>query len=218
MIELGHLAPVTDSAERRYGKHRFTREGVQAVLDLLFDRAVDVAEPIGRQASIADARHLANCTLDEVFDLTLGGKLVWKGLLGGKREYGALLLDADELNRIVRDKPKRLSLSRAELKEYIPGLGEKSPQFPIDRKLLIETREFSPDARRMIPVIPTESADAFKARYATLGELLETNGLHHSQAIPILQKAGVSPLFSKQEAGCFIYERKAAEAAFGNRR
>ena len=214
LIELRHLPPVTDSADHAYGKHRFTHAAVQEMLGRLFDGAVDVAEPTGRQTNLPNARKMANCTLDEVFDLAFNGKLEWKGLHGGRREYGALLLDADELKQIVREKPKRQALSRAELKKYITGLAEKSPQFLIDRKLLVEAEEFSPDARRMIPVIPTESADDFKAKYVTLGELLKTHGLHHSQAIPMLDKAGAKTLYSKSEAGCFIYERVAAESAF----
>lgn len=211
LIALGHLVPVTDSAERRYGKHRFTRASVEEMLGRLFEGAVDVAEATGRRVPLGDARHLANCTLDEVFDLVFNGRLAWKGLLGGRREYGALLLDADELKRIVRDKPKRQCLTRAEFCAFVPGLGRKiTAQFLIDNRLVVETEEYSPDARRKIPVITMESAESFKARHVTLGEVMSARGLHHRHALAALARAGVEPLFDPGEAGCFIYERAAA--------
>ncbi|MGO9772689.1 MAG: TniQ family protein [Roseiarcus sp.] len=211
LIGLGYLRPITDSAERRYGKHRFTHESVEQMLDRLFDGAVDVARPTGRQAPLGDARHIANCTLDEVYESAFGGKLAWKGLLGGRREYGALLVDADELTRIVRDKPKRNALSREEFKQMVPGLGMKTVQFLVDRKLVIETEEYSPDARRMIPVITVASAEAFKARYVALGELAAGRKLHFKQVLSVLDRAGVRLEFEPDEAGCFIFDRKAAE-------
>ena len=160
---------------------------------------------------------MAACTLDEAYECAFGGKLTWKGALEGRRAYDALLVDADELTRLVRDKPQRKCLTRKEFKQAVPGLAENTPQFLVDEGAVTETEEYSPDARRMIPVIPHESADAVKARYVALGELLDTYGLHHKQALPILVRDGVEPAFDRKKAGCFIFERLAAEKALQSR-
>ena len=153
------------------------------------------------------------CTLDEIYDLVLGGKLVWKGLLGGRREYGALLLDANELTKLVRDKPARQCLTRLELMDAIPGIAKTTPQFLMDNEHVVATEEFSPDARRTIPVITRESAEAFRARYVTLGELSAARGCHHKQVTSKLNRKGVVVAFDIEEAGCFIFDRRQAEEA-----
>ena len=170
-----------------------------------------------RPFSLSEARHFAACTLDEAFEVAFGSKLAWKGLLGGRLEYGALLLDADELTRIVRDKPKRTSMTRTELKEFVTGLGRNTVQFLVDKGLLTEVDEYSADARRMIPMFTVANAEGFMEFYVTLGELMKKHDLHFKNAIPALTAANVKPVFNAKEAGCFIYERKAAEEALGGK-
>jgi hypothetical protein len=218
LIACGYLKPVIDSTEHAYAKHRFTRTAVEQMLDRLFDGAVAVNKAVGRQAPLGEARHIATCTLDEAYEATFGGKLAWKGLLGGRRCYDALLIDADELKLLVRDKPQRQCLTREECRFAIIGLAMDAIPFLVEAMLLIETEEFSPDARRMIPVITRESVEAFKDRYVALGELLYAYDLHHKQALPILEREGVGPAFDREKAGCFIFERRAAEKALQSRR
>lgn len=162
---------------------------------------------------LSEARHIAGCTLDEAFEVAFGKDAAWKGLLGGRHEYSALLLDADELKRIVRGKPKMTALTRTELKVFVHGLGMRTPQFLVDKGLLTEREEYSPDARRLVSVITIDSAQAFTTRFVTLGELLKKHGQHFKVLVRRLTTAGVTPTFDPEMADCFIYERQAAEAA-----
>jgi hypothetical protein len=61
-----------------------------------------------------------------------------------------------------------------------------------------------------VKVVTRESAEAFRARYAALGELCQITGLHHKRVRQRLRRAGVDEKFGYEEAGAFIYARQPA--------
>ena len=73
--------------------------------------------------------------------------------------------------------------------------------------------EYSPDARRMVPVVSKESAGAFAAKYISLGEVSQKLGLHHRQVRKILKSVDIQTKFDPSQFGAFIYDRKQILAA-----
>lgn len=98
-----------------------------------------------------------------------------------------------------------------EPKAFIPGLGASSYRKLIAAGVLETAEEFSPEARRVIPVATRASGEAFKERYVTLGELCQRTGLHHKQVRQRLREAGVGEAFPYEVVGTFFYERQASE-------
>lgn len=215
LIANGHLPTVTNSAEKRKAKHSFTQQAVDDMLERIFEGAVPVETPTDRQRSIGDARRAADAKIDFVLSLVFEGRLAWKGLLSGKREYGAVLLDADEVTALVRKGPEREGLIKGELVKFIPGLTHVAVSSLIELGHFIVTQEFNKETRRTMPVITRQSAEAFKAEYVTLGELCQTTGLHHKVILKRLHEANILPAEDQERVSIFFYRRIAVERVIG---
>lgn len=91
----------------------------------------------------------------------------------------------------------------------MPGLTTSAVARLVEDGHLATAEEFSKEARRMVPMITRESAEAFKAKYIALGELASVYGAHPRQITSRLQKGGVEKCFPHFDT-CYIYERQAA--------
>ncbi|WP_084798616.1 TniQ family protein [Pleomorphomonas koreensis] len=214
LIAGGYLPTVTNSAGKRRAKHSFTQQAVDDMLERIFEGAVPVETPTDRQRSIGDARRAADAKIDFVLSLIFEGRLAWKGLLGGKREYGAVLLDADEVTAIVRKGPEREGLIKGELQKFIPGLNHVAVSSLIELGHFSVTQEFNKETRRMMPVITRQSAEAFRAEYVTLGELSRTTGLHPKVILKRLHEANILPAEDQGKLSIFLYRRREVSALY----
>jgi len=210
MIAQGFLPTLTDSDRVAYAKHRLAPEDVDALMERLFAGAEPVKAPTSRRVTIMTARQIATAHNDDLIAWLLEGKLGWKGRLGEEIRYENLLIDADELTKLVRAEPEMSGLTNEHVLRFIPGLGKTSVPALVALGVLATAEEFSPEARRLVKVVTRESAEAFRARYAALGELCQITGLHHKRVRQRLRRAGVDEKFPYEEAGAFIYARQPA--------
>lgn len=181
----------------------------------LFANAVEVDNPTPRQVPISTARLMATARLEQVLTLIMEDKLKWKGRPPGERNYNTLLLDADEITQLVRGDEERSGLTKIELLDFIPGIAREAVNPLIQAGELEVVEEFSPAARRLVPVISRKSADEFKRKYVSLGELCQETGLHHKQVRSSLRKVGVSEALDREKFRCFFYFRDAVEVEDG---
>jgi hypothetical protein len=212
LVASGYLPALADTG-RRNAKRRFSRADVERLRDRLFDGANEISEPEERQVDITGARRAATCAIPDLLNMIFARKLAWKGRLAGRHDYMALLLDADEVTRIVRSSGTRVNLTKAEAEAFLPGTHERVVNRLIEAGHLTLVEEFSPDARRMIPVVSRASAEAFKASFVSLGELCQRTGLHHKKVRLILRAAGVEAPLQPEEIGAFFYDRGVVASA-----
>lgn len=212
LVALGYLPTVNGSEKEAYAKHRFSREAIDETMRRFFDGAVDVEEPGPRQMPLGAARHAAVCSTDDVLHMVFQGRLKWKGRLRGGTKYEDLLVDVDEVTALIRGETTKAGFAKADLEAFIPGLGASSYRKLIAAGVLETAEEFSPEARRVIPVVTRASGEAFKERYVTLGELRQRTGLHFKQIQQRLRQAGVSEAFPYEAVGTFFYVRAEAIA------
>lgn len=213
-IAAGHLPTLMGTNGEANAKHRFGRADVAAFMARLFDGAEPVIDPPARCKTVSEARAVATANLEDLIGFIVGGKLTWKGMTGPPDDYGNLLVDADEVTELVRSPdPTRRNLTKAEAAVFLTGVNANSVQPLIELGALTLVEEFSPDARRMISVVSRESAEAFLARYITLGEICRTSGRHHTQARPLLVDAGVEEAFPFAKVRCYVYDRRQVEKA-----
>jgi hypothetical protein len=92
-------------------------------------------------------------------------------------------------------------------------LSQRSIQPLIDGDELVKIMEYSPNARREVPVVTAESASAFSEKYVTAGELCETHGFHHKQVKYRLLDAGADMEFDQDTVKAMIYNRAKVERA-----
>ena len=54
----------------------------------------------------------------------------------------------------------------------------------------------------MIPVVSRDSAEAFKTRFVSLGELCQKTDMHHKQ-VRAFRQAGIAPLYFRKQSAHF---------------
>lgn len=210
MIAQGFLPTLTASDKVAHARHHLAPEDVDALMKRLFAGAEPVKAPTSRKVTIMTARQIATAHNDDLIAWLLEGKLGWKGRLGEEMRYENLLIDADELTELVRAEPEMTGLTNEHVVRFIPGLAKPSVPALVALGVLATAEEFSPEARRLVQVVTRESAEAFRARYAALGELCQITGLHHKRVRQRLRRVGVDEIFPYEEAGAFIYARQSA--------
>lgn len=209
----GHLPTVTGSDRRRNAKHRFDPDAVSGLLDRMFDGCETIQRRDDNMVGIKEARARAVTSQSRILGMIFGQELRWKGRLAGKEGFDALLLDLNEVVRRVRSEPNGFGIGMREILDRLPGLGRDAPKALVARGLLTVTEEFSPEARRMVPVITPDSAEAFRRKFVTLGELCQRTGLHHKKVRLLLRVAAIKEVFPFADFGCFVYSRALVEGA-----
>jgi hypothetical protein len=71
---------------------------------------------------VCTARAGASAEIGEVFDLVMSGRLAWKGALNGTRRFGCLLVDTDEVRRLLQVGTLRTGLTKKEVGKVATGL------------------------------------------------------------------------------------------------
>lgn len=213
LVALGYLPTVTGSEKEAYAKHRFSREAIAEMMRRLFEGAVFVQAPTLSQMTIMEARPAAGASVDDILHAMFNKRLRWKGHLNEGGRYDDLLVDVEEIKALVRVEPRKKGLTKAEATSYIPGMGPSSVSVFIKNSILEIEDEFSPEARRLVTVVRRESADAFIARYVSLGELSRKSGLHHKKVRLLLRGAGILEAFDPKLYGGFFFERAKIKAA-----
>ncbi|MCW7546121.1 TniQ family protein [Aurantimonas litoralis] len=208
IIADGHLPTVTGSNDRQFAKHRFTRDAVDRMLDRMFAGAESVDAETDDRVSVMSARHRSGATMSKILEVVFGGSLRWKGRLAGAEGLDALLVDLAEILALVRNEERGTGVTMLDILDFLPGIGRASPKALLAAGLLESEMQFSPQARRMVPVITRESAERFLVRYVTLGELCQRLNLHHKQVRKWLREVGIDELLKPATHGCFAYDRK----------
>lgn len=208
IITDGHLPTVTGSNDREFAKHRFTQDAVDGMLKRMFAGAVPVAVETEDRVNVMTARHRSGATMSKILEVVFGGSLRWKGHLIDAAGLDALLIDVAEVLPLVRNEKRGSGISLLDILDFLPGIGRDSPKALLASSLLKSEMQFSPDARRMVPVITRESAERFLRRYVTLGELCQRTGLHHKQVRKQLREASVPEVLTPATHKCFAYDRE----------
>ncbi len=213
LIADGYLSTITGSTGKAYAKHRFSKSEIDCLMDRLFEGAVLVTDPGERQLPVQYARHAACASNSQILSLIMVGELKWKGRLAGTSDYTGLLVDADEITRIVRSDVQKIGLTKVELKNFIPGMGRDSVAKFIRDGQLETVEEFNPEARRISTVVSRSSAQKFLDTYVSLGELTQRSGLHHKQVRLLLRAVGIEASFDPDEYQSFFYQREQVDKA-----
>ncbi|MBB3998355.1 hypothetical protein GGR04_002194 [Aureimonas pseudogalii] len=211
----GLIETVTGQTKLGKGRHQFTTEAVNRMMERMFEGAVEVPRATGSQVSLAKARRSAVASQERILQLVLGDKPPWKGRLPGPMSFHRLLVDADEITARVRSEPAGTGIGKFKMLEFVPGLAREAIGPLIENGYLTLIEQFNPDARRVVQVVSSESAEAFRSRYVTLGELSQRSGLHWKRVMLLLRGAGVQEALNSETFGCFIYFRSDVEVAQG---
>lgn len=214
IVDAGALTDASGAKPELWAHCRFAKEDIDAMLDRLMEGAVEVETHTDRQVPIMRARHMSLASHVEIMRFIFDKKLKWKGRLPGKTGYHALLLDVDECIQLVRDSaPPMDGFLFFEVESQIIGLNKNSVPHLVRLLKLDEDEEYSPSARRLVPVITRASIEEFRRQYVTAGELCQAHGLHHKQVRSLLGRVGITEAFDGKVVLTTIYNREKVEAA-----
>lgn len=208
LVADGHFPALAGTGVGTKTVRRFERDAVEEFRTRLFQGTIEVAEPTARQLNIVNVRRVSRTSLSNILDMVLTGKLSWKGRLAGRSDYLALLLDADEVTRLVHPDESRTNLIREEAQAFLGITYDRTVNLLIAAGHLKVVKEFSPDARRLIRAISRDSAESFRSRFVALGELCQRAGIFPKQVRAHLQLAGILPVMLPQTVGAYFYDRK----------
>ncbi|SMQ85901.1 TniQ protein [Devosia lucknowensis] len=219
IVEAGGLADASGAPPDHWGQARYAPEDIELMLVRLMDGAVEVEAPTKRQVGIPRARHVSLASNTEIMRFIFERRLTWKGRLAGQTGFHALLLDVDECIELIRaSAPPMDGLLFIELEREIIGFNKNAVPHLVRLKKLDKDEEYSPSARRLVPVITRASVDEFRRKYVTAGELCQVHGLHHKQVRSILDSVGIKEEFDAKTVKVTFYDRQKVEAAATKRR
>ncbi|WP_024352063.1 TniQ family protein [Aurantimonas coralicida] len=213
MIANGWLKTRSKSANVAFAKHRVGQEDVDAMFQAFFAGAEPVDEPEPHQVTLDFARQVALCSMEEVLRVVFDGRLTWKGRLADRHDYGALLVDVDEVRANVPKGAEMKGLLADGVRDIIRGMDRKSIPIFVERGYLKASKEKHPVTGTTHRTISVESVQAFRDIYISLGEMCQDTGLHRSQVGLIMRAHGIEEVFGVAEFWSVFYRRADVESA-----
>ncbi|KQT62272.1 MULTISPECIES: hypothetical protein [unclassified Aureimonas] len=159
---------------------------------------------------IMETRAKAVCSVQEIVTLVLDGKLTWKGRLAGRHDYMALMLDPEEVRRLVR-REEGGGLTMIAAAAFI-GMSAKSVKKFADAGNLQTVVEVNAVNRCPQTVVVRASAEAFKSTYVSLFEVAKRFDLHFLRAKTMLEEAGIVPVFDPEKFLTTVYDKSRIDA------
>jgi hypothetical protein len=209
MIEAGHLPSLTKSTDVRWAKHKFGLRDVDALVTKLFAGAQHMPGPLPGICDVMDARAKAVCTVQEIVTIILDGSLTWKGQLARRNDYMALMVDPEEIRRLVR-REEGSGLTFKAAAEFT-CMSPKSIKLFVDADVLETCVETNAINRCRQTVVTRASAAAFKDRYVSLFALSGQHGVHFLRMNAMMEAASIAPAFDPKQFLTTFFERAEAD-------
>jgi hypothetical protein len=191
----------------------FASEDLDRFLDRLLDGAVAVAAAGDGQGTIPEAARRACCGAETIVGLALEGNLARKWRLAGKRGYMALLVDVEEVRRLVRG-PDLDGLTREAVTDRL-RVSDKVTHNLIAGGHLRTVTAINPVNRCPTVIVPNEEIERFEREFVSLFALAKRQGRHFRAVKKALEAGGVKPAFDQQEIGATFYRRR--DVSWGTR-
>ena len=187
------------------GEFRFAREAADDFMDRLVAGAVGVEAPGEGMVDMNQACKRTCSGVTDVLDLVMSATINWKGRVAGRRDYGALLLDLEEIRDRLRGEDHGGLAAYRAAREL--GTSPDVVAKLMEIGALPSFEALDPVSR--CPVRVTRLADiaAFKERYVSLHALAAERGEHFSRTKQILERSCIGPCFTVYSLGATIYER-----------
>lgn len=159
-------------------------------------------DPIHR---IPDAAKRANCSAVEIVEAVLDGRLRWKGQAFGEKGYLSVLVDVDEVRKLVRGDHGDLlplTLVQSSLKttfRVVEGL--------VSNGILPSERAISPRNRCPYTAVRKLDLEAFQRTYGALHELAKERRVHFLSLKKALTAREIEPALGKPAIQATFYRR-----------
>ncbi|MDM7457772.1 MAG: hypothetical protein P3W94_000115, partial [Paracoccus sp. (in: a-proteobacteria)] len=208
------------AAEGHRLRHRkgFYRADLRVFLDRLSDGALRTGRACGDICTIDLATRKANCSVPDIVQLMLEGKLRAVGRLTDEIRLDSLLVSPAEVARLLRLGPPN-GFSRSETQRRL-CLNNKTLDWLLDQGHLDVARMRHSNTRVTRSYITAESVTRFEAEYVTasliarelgLGTHFVARQLRLAGHVPLYAVARTRPIYRRREVGATIETLKKNE-------
>lgn len=212
-LEAATLLPVMPEADRRAGpKRRFLRSDVDAFMARLFRNAVPTANPSGSRMTVTQAASGLRVGTVEILDLILRDRLEWVGRHTTGDRYGDLLVDRDNLLRVVRQAVDPDDVTDADALATLVGVAPENLWRLVGAGFLAWSPGYDPRNTRSVRALARASVEAFASEYVTLWEIALSMGVPASVALRRLGDAGIRESVAYEGIRTRIYRRREVAA------
>lgn len=191
LFDAGLIKPFIPGGEDGLGTHAFAKADLDEFLRALSAGAVTRSSAAYPIYTISDAARRANRRIDEVVSAMLDDRLRWRGRIGSSRSFGSILLDIEDVRRVLADPPvdgvplgrlhERLSTTRAAVAFLVSSgrLGARKTTNPVNRHPLA--------------VVAKSEVATFADKYISVRELARARGMSVGAFNAQTSAAGMAP-------------------------
>jgi hypothetical protein len=166
------------------------------------------SQPIFR---IPDAAKRANCSAAEIVRAILQRRIAWTGQIAGEAGYLSVLVDVNEVRRLVRGEHGDL-LPLTKVQDSLNTTFAVVDAL-VRTGILPSERAISPLNRCPFTAVRRHDLDAFLGDYGSLTELAKEREIHFIRLKKALKASGVEPCFGKPDVPATFYRRAEVSAA-----
>jgi hypothetical protein len=203
LINASILPTVAGLATSRGLKTLIPRLAVEDEFGKLFRAARSIDRLVGDQIPITK---VTKADTPRVAEALFKGT-IWKGLLGGRHDYRALVVNSNEIESLMGRDIGRTGLTTKEIVQQIVGLDSGDLPFFVKGGYLERRSEFCPKARKTRNWLTVESVASFKARFVSASELMQTTKLSRHLIVRELGRAAIAREFNAKSCRSNFYLR-----------
>lgn len=214
----GHLVAICRGGQRDapLGMYVFRKADVDAFLERLYAPAANPRPASARVVSLHEAQLRLRCGKPAIVGLILSGRIGWVGSATDRRTYASLLVDFDEVERLLRgrfDDVTPVGHAAQELGVTI----EHVRRLAALGYLRLETRRHPVNGRRTA-TIGNDTLEAFDETYVSLRNLCRLSNTPAPAIEKRLRAAGCEPALLISEGTAAIYHADAVKSVLAKQR
>ncbi|NIX77351.1 TniQ family protein [Microvirga terricola] len=202
----GFIRPFAACGKVSLRRHAYDPADLEAFLVALLSRAVPIATFKPPVHPIAQAAKRANCGAAEIVHLILDKKLRWVGRKANERGYASILVNTEEVKRLVRSDHGD-DLTRRQV-ETLLRTSTRVVDALVANGILPTKPAISPLNRCPYMAIPKRALDAFMVEYGSLQEIARERGFHFMALKRRLMAKNIEPAFDRMCIGATFYRRR----------
>jgi hypothetical protein len=208
----GFIRPVAIPPKSRI-RPRYAISDLDAFVEAVLRNARQVTVRAKGLVSVKDAARRYRRSTADILRLVLAGDLKNVFSLVGKRGYGALLVDLDEVLRAVRD-PEHGGLRIRETTVAICTSEHVARALMQQGHIKTTVVRNAVTRQAQVVVMPSE-VEAFRSKYISAWLLARERGMHPTTVRRAMARADVKPAFNPHKVGGWIYRREDVPASLG---
>lgn len=182
----------------------FFRSELDEFVSNLYRKAVIVAHPTSHMCDVATAAKRTNASTAEIVRFVFEDRIAWVGRLVDAKGVLGLLVDVDEVRRLVR-LPDLAGLVPADAVKALRVNG-KVMKALLDKKLLQTIEQRHPVKRNLTKVIPHQEIERFTTTYVSLFTLARERGKHMPILLRELAELGIRPATELEDVGATFFK------------